>query len=125
MLLETFLDVLLIEEVPEENERGTGIKNLAGQEIVRTEASMGRPSLGRVLSCGERFPMSGVWVDMPYKVGDLVTTNEYGRNYEIALNKGKHGREAKYFLVHYADVEGRIKAETLTYSWSGMVDVRA
>jgi hypothetical protein len=111
MKLETFLDVLLIEEILEENATGSGLRGLDGKEIAaKTDKQVGRPPTGRVISCDTRFPMMGMWVDMPYKVGDIVITNEYGRNYEIALNRERQYQRGvpKFYLIHYADVEGRV-----------------
>jgi co-chaperonin GroES (HSP10) len=112
MQLETFLDVLLIEEIPVENATSTGIVGVNGAEIERSQKAAKRPTTGKVLSCDTRFPMHGMWVDMPYKVGDVVKTNEYGRNY-ILLEQGDEFRPdaKKYYLIRYEDIEGRVKRD--------------
>ena len=112
MQLETFLDVLLIEEIPVENATDTGIVTAQGQQIVRSEKAARKPQTGKVISCDTRFPMSGMWVDMPYKIGDVVRTNEFGRDYIVLNPEDEFRPEAKkYYLIRYADVVGRVVAE--------------
>jgi hypothetical protein len=111
-MMEVFLDMLLIEEIPHVNATGSGLVGLAGKEIsARTEKAVGKPPTGKVIACGSRFPMSGLWIDMPYKPGDIVSTNEFGRNYEISLNDGRRYRPGvpNFYLIRYADVEGRLE----------------
>jgi hypothetical protein len=109
---ETFLDVLLIEEIPVENDRDTGITNAQGQKIVRTEKAARKPVEGIVLSCDSRFPMNGVWVDMPYRPGDVVRTNEFGRDY-IVFNPEDEARPdaKKFYQIRYEDVYGLVRRE--------------
>ena len=85
-MLETFLDVLLIEEIPVENDQATGIVGIDGQQVVRSQKAARKPQTGIVRSCDTKFPWYGLMVDMPYKVGDVVRTNEFGRDY-ILLNR--------------------------------------
>lgn len=108
-MLETFLDVLLIEEIPVEDATSTGIMTASGQQIVRSEKAARKPQTGKVVSCDVRFPWYGMMVDMPYKVGDVVRTNEFGRDY-IVLNPEDEFRPdaVKYYLIHYADIQGRV-----------------
>ena len=110
MRLETFFDMLLVEEIPVEDATSTGIKGLDGKDIVATPKSVGKPPLGKVISCGEEFPVAGVWVKMPYKVGDVISSQEYGRNYEINLNRDRKYRPElpKFYTIRFADVEGRV-----------------
>jgi len=109
--IETFLDVLLIEEIPVANATDTGIVTASGQQIIRTAKAQRKPMTGKVLSCGDKFPMNGLWVEMPYKPGDVVRTNEFGRDY-IVLNPDDEFRPdaTKYYLIRYEDVIGRINA---------------
>src|ERR1017187_4989110 len=102
MQIETFLDVLLIEEIPVVAATSTGLSGIDGKEIVTTQRAQKKPQTGKVLSCGTKFPMAGLWVDMPYKVGDVVKTNEFGRNY-IVLNEEDRFRNdvSKYYLIRY------------------------
>jgi len=119
-MLETFLDVLLIEEIPVENATDTGIVGANNQKIVRSERAARKPQTGIVISCDTKFPWYGQMVDMPYKVGDEVRTNEFGRDY-ILLNPEDEFRPdaKKYYLIHYADIQGRVKSKFLQ-----SVDVR-
>lgn len=111
MQIVTFLDVLLIEEIPVEDATGTGIVTPDGRSIVRSERAGKKPQTGKVLSCGDKFPMNGLWVDMPYKVGDVVKTNEFGRDYQVLNQEDEFKPDAKkYYLIHYADVQGRVLA---------------
>lgn len=109
MKIETFLDVLLIEEIPVEDATNTGIVTPDGRQIVRSARAAKKPMTGKVVSCGNRFPMAGLWVDMPYKKGDVVKTNEFGRTY-IVLNPEDEFRPdaTKFYLIRYEDVEGRV-----------------
>jgi co-chaperonin GroES (HSP10) len=112
-MLETFLDVLLIEEIPVENATDTGIVTATGAQIVRSQKAALKPQTGKVLSCDTRFPWYGMMVDMPYKVGDVVRTNEFGRDYIVLNPEDEFKPDAtKYYLIHYADVQGRILAGT-------------
>jgi hypothetical protein len=107
--LTTFLDVLLIEEIPERDSQSTGMSGIDGQEIVRTQRAARVPQTGRILSLDTKFPMAGVWVDMPYSIGDVVQTNEFGRDY-IYLDPDDEFRKdaTRYYLIHYADVQGLV-----------------
>lgn len=107
--IETFLDVLLIEEIPVQDATDTGIVGANGEQIIRTPKAARKPMTGKVLSCGERFPMSGVWVDNPYRPGDVVRTNEFGRDY-IVLNPDDEFRPdaVKYYLIRYEDIIGKV-----------------
>jgi co-chaperonin GroES (HSP10) len=111
MQIETFLDVFLIEEIPVENATSTGIVTAGGQEIVRSQKAARKPMTGKVVSCGEKFPYNGLWVENPYKAGDVVRTNEFGRNY-IVLNDDDEFKPsaAKFYLIRYEDIEGRVRA---------------
>lgn len=112
MQIETFLDVLLIEEIPVEDATSTGITGLDGKPVVRSNRAAKKPQTGRVVSCDARFPYNGLWVDMPYKVGDVVRTNEFGRNYIVLNPEDEFRPEAKkFYLIRYEDVEGRVLRE--------------
>jgi co-chaperonin GroES (HSP10) len=115
MKLETFLDVLLIEEIPVEDDTATGIVTAGGRQIVRSQKAARKPQTGKVLSCDTRFPWNGVMIEMPYRVGDIVRTNEFGRDY-ILLNPDDEFRPeaTKYYLIHYADVQGRVERAKVT-----------
>lgn len=110
---ETFLDVLLIEEIPVENARATGIVFPDGQQLVTTEKAARKPVEGIVLSCDTRFPMNGVWVDMPYRPGDVVRTNEFGRDY-IVFNPEDEARPdaKKFYQIRYEDVYGLVRRDS-------------
>lgn len=108
--MEVFLDVLLVEEIPAEDAQATGIVNSEGRQVVLAERYARKAMYGKVMACGDKFPMSGVWVDMPYKVGDVIKTNEFGRNYITFSTEDLLPGAKKYYLIRYADVEGRINA---------------
>jgi co-chaperonin GroES (HSP10) len=113
MQLETFLDVLLIEEIPVDDDTATGLVGAGGQQIVRSQKARRKPQTGTVISCDTRFPMCGMWVDMPYKVGDVVRTNEFGRDYIVLNPEDEFRPEAKkFYLIRYADVVGRVNTES-------------
>jgi co-chaperonin GroES (HSP10) len=113
-MLETFLDVLLIEEIPVENDTATGIVGANGAEIVRTQRAARKPQTGKVISCDTRFPWYGMMVDMPYKVGDVVRTNEFGRDYIVLNPEDEFKPDAtKFYLIHYADIQGRVERACL------------
>jgi co-chaperonin GroES (HSP10) len=120
-MLETFLDVLLIEEIPVENDTATGIVGANGAEIVRTQRAARKPQTGKVISCDTRFPWYGMMVDMPYKVGDVVRTNEFGRDYIVLNPEDEFKPDAtKYYLIHYADIQGRVeRSKDATMSVTG------
>ena len=109
--IETFLDMFLIEEIPVEDALNTGIVNADGRQIIRSGKAARKPMTGKVLSCGERFPMSGVWVDNPYSPGDVVRTSEFGREYIVLNDEDEFKPDAvKYYLIRYEDVIGRVDA---------------
>jgi co-chaperonin GroES (HSP10) len=114
-MLETFLDVLLIEEIPVENDTSTGVLGVGGKEVIRTQRAARKPQTGKVVSCDTQFPWYGLMVSMPYKVGDIVRTNEFGRDY-ILLNEDDEFKPdaTKYYLIHYADVQGRVSRGKVT-----------
>lgn len=111
MQIETFLDVFLVEEIPVEDATSTGLVGVNGEEIVRSAKAAKEPQTGIVKSCGEKFPYNGLWVENPYKQGDTVRTNGFGRNY-IVLNPEDEFRPdaKKYYLIRYEDIEGRVNA---------------
>ncbi len=111
MQIETFLDVFLVEEIPVEDATSTGLVGAGGQEIVRSARAAKKPQTGKVISADAKFPYNGLWVENPYKKGDVVRTNEFGRNY-IVLNPEDEFRPdaKKYYLVRYEDIEGRVNA---------------
>jgi len=55
-------------------------------------------------------PVAGVWVDMPYKVGDVISCQDFGRNYEINMNRDRKYRPElpKFYTIRFADIEGRV-----------------
>jgi co-chaperonin GroES (HSP10) len=108
-MIETFLDVLLIEEIPVENATGTGVVMANGQEIVRTHKASRKPQFGKVLSCDTQFPRGGLMVPMPYKVGDIVKTNEFGRDYQTFRVEDELPGATKFYLIRYDDIQGRVK----------------
>lgn len=112
MQLETFLDVLLVEEILVEDARNTGLVGVGGKALVTTEKAVGLPPTGRVIACGDKFPLAGVWVDMPYKVGDVISSQGFGRDYEINMNLDRKYRPElpKFYTIRFADVEGRVLA---------------
>lgn len=103
-MLETFLDMLLVEEIPEKDSLKTGVDG-----ILRTEKAARKPMYGKVLSCGEKFPRDGMWVDMPYRVGDVVKTNEFGRDYVTFSIEDEKLGAVKYYLIRYEDIQGRTR----------------
>lgn len=100
--LETFLDVLLVEEIPEKDSLKTGVDG-----ILRTEKAARKSMYGKVLACDTRFPYSGQWVEMPYKVGDVIKTNEFGRDYQTFSIEDEKPGATKYYLIRYEDIQGR------------------
>jgi hypothetical protein len=56
--------------------------------------------------------MNGVWVDMPYRPGDVVRTNEFGRDY-IVFNPEDEARPdaKKFYQIRYEDVYGLVRRE--------------
>jgi co-chaperonin GroES (HSP10) len=110
MQIETFLDMFLIEEIPVENATSTGIVGIDGQEVVRSQRAAKKPTTGKVVSCGKQFPYNGMMIDNPYKVGDIVRTNEFGRDYQV-LNQEDEFRPGavKFYLIRYDDIQGRVK----------------
>jgi len=106
-MITTFLDVLLIEEIPVEDATGTGIVTAGGREIVRTDKYGRKPMWGKVISCDKQFPRDGLLVDMPYKLGDVVKTNEFGRNYITFAVEDELPGATKYYLIRYDDIEGK------------------
>lgn len=105
--LETFLDVLLIEEIPVQDATSTGIVDKKGNALVRTEKASRKPMYGKVVACDTRFPYNGIWVDMPYKPGDIVKTNEFGRDYQTFSVEDEKPGATKYYLIRYEDIQGR------------------
>ena len=110
--LETFLDSVLIEEIPfDQNAQGSGLVGANGEQIIaRTERALKFPPTGIVLSCGERFPMSGIWIDNPYRPGDVVRVNETGRDPIVLYPEEEFKPDAKkHYIVRYDDIYGRVK----------------
>jgi len=107
--LETFLEVLLVEELPVEDAQATGVAN-----IVTTEKGSQRSFLGRVVACDKQFPRGGMMVDMPYKVGDIVFTNEFGRD-KLMRDPFRDWAPIKpndkqYYTIRYEDIYGRVSS---------------
>jgi co-chaperonin GroES (HSP10) len=110
--LETFLDVLLIEEIPVEDAKSLDLIGLDGKAIETTDQTAQKPFLGRVVTCDKRFPMAGQWIDMPYKVGDIVYANEFGREY-LRLDPFRDWKlikkdDTKYYTIPYQDIIGKV-----------------
>lgn len=111
--LETFMDVYLVEEIPfDSSAEASGLVGMNGQQIVaRTQRSLKFPPTGIILSCGERFPMCGMWIDNPYKPGDVVRANETGRDPIVLYPDEEFKPDAKkHYLIRYDDILGRVDA---------------
>lgn len=111
--LKMVLNNLLIEEIPVENATSLDVVGLDGKEIVTTDKSAKKPFLGKVLDCGDKFPIAGQWVEMPYKVGDVVFTSEFGRDY-LTLDPFRGWKKIKnsdtqYYTIHYEDIIGVVR----------------
>lgn len=114
MKLETTLDNFLIKEIPVENARSLGIVTAEGKEIIATESGKIKPFLGKILSCADKFPYMGTVIENPYKVGDIVKTNEFGRDY-LTIDPFRNWAlikktDQQYYFIHYADIEARVHA---------------
>lgn len=110
-MIKTSLDVFLIEEIPVENATSTGITNAQGVEIVRSQKAAKKPNTGIVISADAKFPYNGVWVDNPYREGDIVRTNEFGRNYVVLNPEDEFRPDAKkYYMIRFEDIEGKVVA---------------
>lgn len=107
-MIETFFDVLLVEEIPVVNAADTGLVGIGGQAIVTTQRAVGKPPTGTVICAAPNFPLSGVMVDNPYKAGDVISSQEFGRNYELSLNRLRRSDLPQYFTIRVADVEGKV-----------------
>lgn len=115
MVLETTLDNFLIEEIPVENAKALGIVTAEGKELITTDSGKIKPFLGKILSCSERFPYMGTVIENPYKVGDVVKTNEFGRDYlDLDPFRGwaliKKTDAKQYYFIHYADIQAKVSA---------------
>jgi co-chaperonin GroES (HSP10) len=111
--LEVVLNNLLIQEIPAEDAKSLDVIGLDGKEIVTTDKAATKPFLGKVLACGASFPVSGLWVDMPYRPGDIVFTDEFGRNY-LKLDPFRGWKKIKstdtqYYTIRYEDVIGVVR----------------
>lgn len=106
-MLETFLDLLLIEEIPVEKDQDYGIVNEKGQKIVRTQKYGQKPMYGKVLSCAAQFPRNGMLVDNPLQVGDIVKTSEFGRDYVTFTIEDEQPGATKFYLIRFDDIQGR------------------
>lgn len=101
--LETFLDYFLVEEIPEQDSLKTGVDG-----ILRTEKSARKPMYGKVLSCDSHFPRNGMMVPNPLKVGDIVKTNEFGRDYQTFSVEDEKPGATRYYLIRFDDIQGRV-----------------
>lgn len=106
--LETFLDYFLVEEIPAQQAVNTGILSPEGTEFVRTEKAARKPMYGKVLSCSAEFPRNGVMVPNPIVVGDVVKTNEFGRDYQTFSIEDEKPGATKYYLIRFDDIQGRV-----------------
>lgn len=112
MKLETKLDRFLIKEIPVENARSLGIVTAAGQEIISSEKSKIKPFLGEILSCDAKFPFMGALIENPYRVGDIVKTNEFGRDY-LTIDPFRNWSlikvdDQQYYFISYADIDAKV-----------------
>jgi co-chaperonin GroES (HSP10) len=100
--LETFLDYFLVEEIPEKDSLKTGVDG-----ILRTEKAARKPQYGKILSCDTQFPRNGLMVPNPYKVGDVVKTSEFGRDYQTFTIEDEKPGATRYYLIRFDDIQGR------------------
>lgn len=109
-----FLNNLLIEEIPVEDAQAlSNVVGPDGKTLVTTEKQARKPFLGKVIDCGDKFPVSGVWVDMPYKPGDIVHVSEFGRN-ELFLDPFRDWSpikkdDTKYYTTRYEEIIGLVR----------------
>jgi co-chaperonin GroES (HSP10) len=99
--LETFFDSYLVEEIPVKDSLKTGVDG-----ILRTEKSARKPLYGKILSAGAQFPRNGLMVPNPYKVGDIVKTSEFGRDYQTFSVEDEKPGATKYYLIRFDDIQG-------------------
>lgn len=112
--LETFLDNYFIEEIPVEDAKSFGLTGLDGQEIVRTDKTARRPQYGKILSAAPQFARHGLMIDNPLKVGDVVKTSEFGRNYITFSVEDEKPGATKYYTIRFDDIEGKLsRRETI------------
>src|ERR1700679_596440 len=100
--LETFFDSFLVEEIPVTDSLKTGVDG-----ILRTEKSARKPLYGKILSADTQFPRNGMMVPNPYKVGDVVKTSEFGRDYQTFSVEDEKPGATKYYLIRFDDIQGR------------------
>jgi co-chaperonin GroES (HSP10) len=112
--LKMHLNNLLIEEIPVENANAlSDVVSPDGEALVTTDKTVQKPFLGKVIDCGDKFPIAGQWVDMPYRPGDVVFANEFGRDYLI-LDPFRDWKKIKksdtqYYTIHYEDIIGVVR----------------
>lgn len=104
--LETFLDYFLVEEIPVKDSLKTGVDG-----ILRTEKSARKPMYGKVISCDKEFPRNGVMVPNPIKVGDVVKTSEFGRDYQTFSVEDEKPGATRFYLIRFDDIQGRASSE--------------
>lgn len=114
--LKMFLNRLLVEEIPVDDAKSLDVVGLDGIKLETTDKLAQKPFLGRVIDCGDKFPVSGVWVDMPYKAGDIVFTSEFGRDY-LFLDPFRGWKpikvdDTKYYTIPYEEVIGLVSSES-------------
>lgn len=108
--LETFLDYFLVEEIPESNAYDHGIVGVEGKTVIRTDKTARKSMYGKVLSCDTHFPRNGMMVPNPIKVGDVVKTSEFGRDYQTFSIEDEKPGATKYYLIRFDDIHGRVSS---------------
>ena len=99
------LDKILVEEISVEESR----IHVPGIDLVRSERYAQRPDRGRVLAVGDGVPMGGVLMPMPFEVGQLVKSSEFGREYIFLSPADEFDKHCpKRYLIRVADVQGEI-----------------
>lgn len=99
------LDRILLEEIAVEENR----IHVPGMDLQRSERFTKKSDRGRVLSVGSGVPMGGVLMPMPYAVGMVVKSSEYGREYIYLKPADEFDKTIpKRYLQRVADTHGEV-----------------
>jgi co-chaperonin GroES (HSP10) len=99
------LDRIIVREIPiaEYYEQPEGVTIDLNNSFIKE-----RSDRGEVVAVGSCVPMGGVMLDMPVKVGDIVTFDDTCMVSPIYLNPAHKNRPdlPKYWLMRVADLNG-------------------
>jgi len=118
--LETFLDYFLVEEIPEKDSLKTGVDG-----ILRTEKAARKSQYGKVIAADTHFPRNGMMIPNPIKVGDVVKTSEFGRDYQTFSVEDEKPGATKYYLIRFDDIQGRKPAPRCDFVFPNGLRCRA